>query len=63
MRITEFLDKKLFEFWLWMGEQFFENGIVASLPDGEVLGVVFSNDKDFISSVTMGGKLSKRKEE
>lgn len=50
MNIFKFLDEQLFNFWLWMGDQFFQVGVVAHDKDG-VRGVIFSNDKEFVDSI------------
>lgn len=45
-----FIDNLLFKAWLWCGDQFFDGGVVA-YTEGEVKGVVFSNDKKFIDDL------------
>jgi len=56
MNIINYLDKKLLELWMWVGDQFFDYGVVAMLPDNEdILGIIYSNDEDFIKLISLLG--------
>jgi len=51
-----FIDKQIFKFWVWLGDQMFDYGLVMTDENKEPLNVIFTQDKEIISRIIEGQK-------
>jgi hypothetical protein len=49
--IIKYIDNKIFNFWVWLGDQMFDYGLIMIDKDKEPLNAIFTQDKDIVDNI------------